>query len=129
MTVEATDALSAGVVKNPNTRVSLADIEAQIAHTFTTTLGRALKDCVVLSAKIEDETVDAATKTVRDNMRLLRSVDHMTLCVLVLKNGYIVIGKSAPMDPENFNAELGAKLARDDAIRQIWPLMAFARLS
>lgn len=50
---------------------------------------------------------------------------HMTLAVLTLRNGFVVVGKAAPADPENFNEELGVKFAVEDAIRQIWPLMAF----
>jgi len=50
----------------------------------------------------------------------------MTIAVVVMKNGYVVLGKSAPADPDNFNQELGEKFAREDAIRQIWPLMGFA---
>jgi Phage protein (N4 Gp49/phage Sf6 gene 66) family len=51
---------------------------------------------------------------------------HITVLMLELKNGFIVIGKSAPADPENYNAELGVRFAREDAIRQLWPLFAFA---
>jgi Phage protein (N4 Gp49/phage Sf6 gene 66) family len=51
---------------------------------------------------------------------------HMTLAIVTLDNGYIVVGKSTPADPENFDAELGKKFAREDAIRQIWPLLAFS---
>ena len=54
------------------------------------------------------------------------AADYMTIAVVIMKNGYVVLGKSAPADPENFNEELGQKFAREDAIRQIWPLMGFA---
>ena len=50
---------------------------------------------------------------------------HMTIVILTLENGFVVIGKSAPADPENFNRELGEKFAKEDAIRQIWPLEAY----
>jgi hypothetical protein len=50
---------------------------------------------------------------------------HMTLCLVTLENGYIVVGKTAPADPENFNAELGMRFAKEDAVRQIWPLEAY----
>jgi hypothetical protein len=50
----------------------------------------------------------------------------LTLCALTMKNGFTVIGKSAPASAENFNAELGRKFAYEDAIRQLWPLMGFA---
>lgn len=50
----------------------------------------------------------------------------LTICVLVLKNGYTVIGKSVCASPENFNLELGGKIAREDARRQIWALEGYA---
>jgi len=50
---------------------------------------------------------------------------HMTIVILTLANGFVVIGKSAPADAENFNRELGEKFAKEDAIRQIWPLEAY----
>lgn len=50
----------------------------------------------------------------------------MTICEMQFKNGFVVLGKSAPADPENFNAELGQRFAREDALRQSWPLFAFA---
>lgn len=49
----------------------------------------------------------------------------LTLCVLVLRNGFTVVGKSACASPENFNADKGRELARADAVRQIWPLMGY----
>jgi len=50
----------------------------------------------------------------------------LTLYVMVLKNGYTIVGKSACASPENFNAELGRKIARDDARNQIWALEGYA---
>jgi len=52
-------------------------------------------------------------------------LSHLTVCILVMQNGFMIIGKSAPAIPENFNAELGAKLAYEDAIRQLWPLEGY----
>jgi hypothetical protein len=48
-----------------------------------------------------------------------------TVCCLTLRNGYTVIGKSAPASPENFDADLGRKIARDDARQQIWALEGY----
>ena len=52
-------------------------------------------------------------------------MECLTVCVLVLKNGFTVVGKSACASPENFNAELGAKIAREDARKQIWALEGY----
>lgn len=54
------------------------------------------------------------------------SLDVLTIAIVVLKNGFTVIGKSAPASADNFDEALGQKLAYEDAVRQIWPLMGFA---
>jgi len=56
---------------------------------------------------------------------LPKALDLLTLCVLVLKNGFTIVGKSACASPENFDAELGRKIARQDAVNQIWPLEGY----
>lgn len=48
-----------------------------------------------------------------------------TIVVLTVRNGFSVIGMSAAADPENFNADLGLKIARDDAISKLWPLEGY----
>jgi len=50
---------------------------------------------------------------------------QLTFCVLVLRNGFTVTGESACASPENFNAELGARIARDNAKQKIWPLLGY----
>lgn len=50
----------------------------------------------------------------------------LTFCVIVLQNGFTVTGESACASPENFDAELGRKIARSNAIDKIWPLMGYA---
>lgn len=49
----------------------------------------------------------------------------LTFCVLVLKNGFTVTGESACASPENFDAEIGRKIARQNAVAKIWPLMGY----
>lgn len=83
-------------------RVTPADLEADIVAEYSFTVDQAMKDApVVESAKC------------------------LTICTLVLKNGFTVVGKSACASPANFNAELGHKIARQDAVNQIWPLLGF----
>jgi Phage protein (N4 Gp49/phage Sf6 gene 66) family len=53
------------------------------------------------------------------------SMPHMTICVLTVENGFALVGKSTPADPDNFDRELGRKFAREDAVRQMWPLEAY----
>lgn len=55
-----------------------------------------------------------------------KSLDLLTFCVLVLENGFTVTGESACVSPENFDSELGKKIARQNAIDKVWPLMGYA---
>lgn len=88
-------------------RVTPADIEAEIAseHYFTAL------DGVPPDAHIDNTTAD--------------SLSCLTFCVLVLKNGFTVTGESACVSPENFDAEIGRKIARQNAVDKIWPLLGF----
>lgn len=49
----------------------------------------------------------------------------LTFCVLILRNGFTVTGESACASPENFDAEIGRKIARKNAVDKIWPLMGY----
>lgn len=53
------------------------------------------------------------------------SLGLLTFCVLVLRNGFTVTGESACASPENFNAEIGRRIARQNAVAKIWPLMGY----
>jgi len=54
------------------------------------------------------------------------ALELLTFCVLVLQNGFTVTGESACASPENFDADIGRKIARDNAINKVWPLMGYA---
>lgn len=54
-----------------------------------------------------------------------QTIPHMTICVLVLENGFSLVGKSAPADADNFDEELGRRFSYEDALRQMWPLEAY----
>lgn len=101
-------------------RITPADIEANIVseHYFTAahgTLGAAITEAKTYSPEITVGAFQAAQAT----------LDLLTFCVLVLKNGFTVTGESACASPENFDAEIGRKIARENAINKIWPLMGY----
>ncbi len=85
-------------------RVTPAHIESVIAEEYFNTAAGLLKGTPGESSK---------------------SLGLLTVCFLVLKNGFTIIGKSACASPENFNEELGRKIARTDAINQIWALEGY----
>lgn len=89
-------------------RVTPADIEANIAseHYFTAADG-----------------LYGATDLLMDDENEVLGL--LTFCVLVLRNGFTVTGESACASPENFDAEVGRKIARQNAVNKIWPLMGY----
>ena len=50
----------------------------------------------------------------------------VTIALLKLENEFSVTGESACASPENFDAELGKKIARQNAVDKLWPLMGYA---
>ena len=50
---------------------------------------------------------------------------NLTVCCLTLKNGFTVTGESACASPENFDAEIGRKVAYENARQKIWALEGY----
>jgi len=86
-------------------RITPADVEDNIAFTYFFTAA--------------DGVVGA------ENAPPSATLNLLTFCVLVLKNGFTVTGESACASPENFDAELGRKIACENARQKIWPLMGY----
>ena len=92
-------------------RVTLKEIEANITSEYFFTAENGIKG--------EIEHRGGVPYSYETPLKLL------TFCVLVLRNGYHVTGESACVSPENFDAELGRKIARQNAIDKVWPLMGY----
>ena len=99
-------------------KVTLDDIEAAIAseHYFTAADGR--------SGAIANEGYVGRERP-RDDDADLQTLSLLTFCVLALRNGFTVTGESACVSPENFDAEVGRKVARNKAIEKLWPLLGY----
>ncbi len=83
-----------------------------------------------IAANIASEWyINAGTGVVPDDFQPPVPANHplncLTFCVLVLHNGFTVTGESACASPENFDAEIGKKIARQNAVQKIWPLMGY----
>lgn len=55
----------------------------------------------------------------------LDSLDLLTFCVIILKNGFTVTGESACASPENFDEQIGRNIAYANAKQKIWPLEGY----
>lgn len=85
-------------------------------------------DAVIVSEHyfIAGEAVGAYySKDIPEAYKTSDALDTLTFCVIVLKNGFTVTGESACASPENFNAEIGRKIARDNARDKIWMLEGY----
>jgi len=51
--------------------------------------------------------------------------DVLTVCVLTLRNGFTVTGESACASPENYDKEIGERIARENATEKIWMLEGY----
>lgn len=49
----------------------------------------------------------------------------LTVACLVLRNGFTVTGESAAASAENFDEEIGRKIARENARNKIWALEGY----
>ena len=54
-----------------------------------------------------------------------QQLETLTFCVLILKNGFTVTGESACASPDNFDAEIGKKIAYQNAREKIWMLEGY----
>ncbi|MGI9303742.1 MAG: Gp49 family protein [Gammaproteobacteria bacterium] len=51
--------------------------------------------------------------------------DMVTICIATCRNGYLIVGKAACVNPDNYDPDLGERLAFDDCVRQVWPLEGY----
>lgn len=101
-------------------RITPEQIEDTIVseHYFTARQG-------ARAALLDEATETGNTDKAYAGVRLPVALGLMTICVLVLRNGYTVVGISACADPANFNRDIGERIARGNAVNQIWPLLGY----
>ena len=94
-------------------RITPDDVEANIAseHYFTAREG-------AWASGVQ-------TGVVMEKFDIPAELSLLTFCVLVLRNGFTVTGESACASPTNFNAEIERKIARQNAVAKVWPLMGY----
>lgn len=68
---------------------------------------------------------DAALANIEYKDSFPASLHLLTFCVLVLRNGFTVTGDSVCDSPENFDAEIGRKIARENAVNKVLALEVY----
>ena len=122
-------------------RITPTDIEANIAGELYFVAADALRFAYLASDPRDSEGRErknsicdslagrgygGACMDIDANAEIPISTKLLTFCVLILRNGFTVTGESACASPENFDAEVGRKIARANAVNKIWPLMGYA---
>ena len=82
----------------------------------------AAAESVAVAPRVTLESMEA--KIEAEQYTVIDSV--LTLCIIKMRNGFYVVGESAPASPANFNAELGRKFARENAVRKLWGFEGYA---
>ena len=108
-------------------QVTPADVEATIASEHYFTAGEGVIGAFVAGefGAHGGDTVTVRRDTASPQV-LKPSLNLLTYCVLVLKNGHIVSGEAYCADPAKFNAETGRIEARKVAINKLWPMVVYA---
>jgi hypothetical protein len=91
-------------------RVTLKDVEEFVlfTHYFTAADGIRGNSCV--HGKFEGNH---------------EPLERLTFCVLILRNGFTLTGQSACASKENYQQDIGQRLARQDAINKLWAYLGF----
>ncbi len=107
---------------NKAPRIKPADIEAAIRseHYFTAANG-----VIGCQSEVSCELAENGELRPVVSVEVPTPLRLLTFCVLVLQNGFTVTGESACAAPENFDAEIGQKVARQNAVNKIWPLLGY----
>jgi len=93
-------------------RVTLKEIEDSIAGVFYTSGDFLIDGAGEIAPGCDMETMKDEAK-------------WMTICTIVLKNGFMVTGDTTPANKENYDPELGKKFSYDQAFKKLWPYFGF----
>lgn len=91
------------------------------------------KDEIAIENEIQAKGLNAPRLTPAHIDKQIVSADYhvfsgttLTVCAITLLNGFIVTGESAAASPKNFDAEIGRKIAYDNARNKIWTFEGYS---
>lgn len=91
------------------TTVTKASIESKIRNVYYINAGAAVKS--------SDQGW---------NEKDIEELNLVTICIIILENGFKVEGTSACVDPTRYNEEIGQQEAYKNAVEKIWELEGYA---
>lgn len=55
----------------------------------------------------------------------IATLENVTICILIMKNGFVVTGESAPIDSADYCFEVGRQVAYQRALDKLYPLIGY----
>ena len=110
-------------------RVTLEQLLRTITSEHYFTAADGVDGAYLNRKRIEDQTRPVTFIPLEDDLEIagtpMGDLALLTFCVLRLENGFTAHGSSACADPANYDEAIGRHLAREDAIKKIWPLLGY----
>lgn len=79
-------------------------------------------------AILETKTAPRVTEaSIKDKIATAEYLYHglLTICILTMRNGFMVQGVSAPASAANYDKDVGDRYAFDNAFKQLWVLEGY----
>lgn len=96
-------------------RITIQDIEDAIAYEYYVRGSQATDRTTVVLGSVQAMTGCSVTD----------ALDRLTICILVLHNGYTVVGTSSCVAIENFDEAKGRQISREKAVDQLWQILGY----
>lgn len=68
-------------------------------------------------------TVESITEKITSVEYVVQGV--LTIATITMRNGFKVVGSSAPVSPANYYSDVGELFAYEDAFNKLWPLEGY----
>lgn len=79
----------------------------------------------IASRPYDKVTKEGMEKRIKASNYMVLPDSTVTICNLVLENGFSMRGESACVDPRNFDMEIGRQIAYRDAFSKLWQLEGY----
>lgn len=85
-------------------------------------LEKAIEEKGLVAPRLTPDMID---HTIKNEAYYVFPGTTLTVCCLTLRNGYNVTGESAAVSLDNFDEEIGRRVAFDNARQKIWALEGY----
>lgn len=77
---------------------------------------------------VDFEIFHREEQTAFDQANIVERLNCITICLMVMRNGFVHVGKSGYLRTEDYDAQVGRNMAYDDAFRHAWAAEGYVYL-